>query len=67
MSKFRVSRNVSREECHWLDEDVPEGTTVYLYSGPTYGCVSGAGMAVSLEQDQTPFFELPRTALEEAK
>lgn len=57
-----VTRDVTKKECRWLDEDVPAGTTVYEYWGFTYGCV-GSGKAVSREPGEEPFFELPRDAL----
>lgn len=61
--EYRTTRPVTTEECHWLDEDIPAGTTVYAYWGCTYGCC-GAGRAVTRERGQTPFFEMPRDALE---
>ena len=59
-----TNRIVTREECPWLDADVPEGTKVERFTGCTYGCV-GAGIAVTFEPGG-PFSELPRTALSEA-
>ena len=66
MSKFIVNRAVMKTECPWLDADVPEGTIVHRYFGFTYGCI-GSGVAVTLHDGETPFFELPRAALSEAK
>ncbi|HTV71177.1 MAG TPA: hypothetical protein VMF90_21825 [Rhizobiaceae bacterium] len=63
--EYRVSRAVTKEECPWLDEAVAEGTRVFDYSGVTYGCIR-AGKAVTRERGETPFFELPRDALEAA-
>lgn len=62
--KYRVSRDVTRAECSWLDADVQAGKVVFEYQGCTYGCISPAGRAVSLVPDTTPFFELPIDALE---
>ena len=59
---YKVIRDVTRAECPWLGTRIEEGTRVYPYKGCTYGCV-GAGVAVTLVRDKTPFFELPRDAL----
>lgn len=66
MTKLIVTRNVTKEECPWLDQDIRKGTIVYSYPGYTYGCIGPHGMAVSHEYDTTPFFELPRVVLEAA-
>ena len=63
MTDLITTRDVTRQECHWLDADVPAGTAVYRYHGPTYGCIGPTGVAVTSEPDTTPFFELPRSAL----
>lgn len=61
--KLVTNRLVSRAECSWLDDDVPQGTVVFEYFGCTYGCISPRGTAVTLVADTTPFFELPSNAL----
>lgn len=62
--KYRVTRDVTPDECHWLRETVHEGTIVYPYEGVTYGCV-GDGIAVSMTGKKfSTFFELPLDALE---
>ena len=58
-----VTRDITRTECHWLDNDVKAGTKVYEYCGCTYGCVTPNGTAVALNPDQTPFFELPSNSV----
>lgn len=65
IDQFQTTRLVTMEECPWLDDDVERGTVVYRYSGVTYGCIGPDGLAVTLEPDTTPFFELPLTALQE--
>jgi hypothetical protein len=65
---LRVTRDVTKEECHWLKHDIIAGTIVYRFTGHTYGCVSYTGQAVT--DDPTgdyPFYELPNNALEEIK
>lgn len=64
MARLTLTRDVTREECHWLDRDFAKGEHVYSFHKYTYGCVSGSGRAVSLVDDEYPFFELPRAALE---
>jgi hypothetical protein len=61
--EYEITRDVTKEECHWLDETIKAGTTVYLYDGCTYGCISDAGEAVSIVPNVDPFFEIPRNAL----
>lgn len=65
--KFKVIRDVTTDECHWLKEDVKEGSIVYVYDGHTYGCVSSAGIACTMNEGETPFFELPISALKGEK
>jgi hypothetical protein len=59
---MKLSRAVTKKECPWLDEDLPAGLEVHKFSGCTYGCV-GAGIAVTREPGENPFFEVPRDAL----
>lgn len=61
--KMFLTRNVTKLECPWLDQDMAKGTSVWTYEGPTYGCVSGNGRAVSAVMGENPFFEIPRDAL----
>jgi hypothetical protein len=60
-----VTRDVTPEECPWLDSTVLEGTVVYDYHGFTYGCI-GSGIAVSFVPEMEPFVELPRDAMKAA-
>jgi hypothetical protein len=64
--KMTLRRTVTRDECPWLDEDLPQGTEVFTFHGPTYGCISPDGRAVSAVEDETPFFEVPYDALTES-
>ena len=64
MSKLLVlNRNVTIQECPWLDEDLPKGTVVWSYDDHTYGCVSSKGVAVTAKAAETPFFEVPLDAV----
>lgn len=58
-----LKRDVTVEECRWLDRTYKAGETVYLYSGATYGVIGPNGTAVTEVVDETPFFELPCDAL----
>jgi hypothetical protein len=60
-----VARTVSAADYPWLDGDIPAGTIVFEYHGPTYGLKEHEGLIfVSLEAG-TPFFQLPRSNLVE--
>jgi len=58
-----LTRDVTVEECPWLERDFHEGELVFKYTGYTYGCCTYTGIACSLDGD-TPFFELPNDAIE---
>lgn len=62
---FRITRRIDRSEQPWMDDDdvIEKGEVVYSYGGMTYGCI-GKGNAVTRTRGQTPFFEVPRDALE---
>lgn len=64
-SAVRVTRDVTIDECWWLPMPVvAEGTLVYPYYGPTYGCIDhSAGRAVSLQPGEPPCFQMPYDAL----
>jgi hypothetical protein len=62
--RLKVIRDVTRAEYPSLREDVPAGTLLFEYLGPTYGVISSRGTAVSLDGG-IPFFELPTDALAE--
>lgn len=61
--RYELTRDVTRNECHWLERDFKAGEIVQLYRGYTYGCIDHKnGIACSVD-GKTPFFQLPRTAL----
>lgn len=62
MVKFRLTRDVKRRECPWLDRTFKKGEIVHEFTGTTYGAI-GAGIPCSLDGGH-PFFELPRGALQ---
>lgn len=60
-----VTRDVTPDECDWLDETVTAGTKVKRFTKYTYGCINNySGVAVSYTDDY-PFFELPRDSVQE--
>ncbi len=64
--RYILNRDVTTDECHWLGKTIPKGTLVTKYTGPTYGSIDVInGVAVTLSEDgnETPFFELPYSAL----
>jgi hypothetical protein len=64
MRAHELTRTVTRDECSWLKKDIEKGQIVFLYTGPTYGCVTPGNNAFTYLPNQTPFFELPSDAVE---
>lgn len=65
MSGFIVTRDVTVDECPWLEADIPAGTTMYRCAGPTYGCIGPFGVAMTFDPEgDYPFFEVPAMAVE---
>lgn len=60
---YVIVRDLTPEDCHWLDGTITKGTLVYHYTGYTYGCISRNGIAVSLVLGETPFFEVPNDSV----
>lgn len=62
-----LTREVTIEECDWLDKNIKSGTIVYKFYGTTYGCVGSSGMAVTFSKEgDNPFFELPYDSLQKS-
>lgn len=60
---YKLIRDLTPEECGWLPETHPKGEKVFIYHGHAYGCIGPGGVAVSLREGESPFFEVPRDAL----
>jgi len=60
-----LTRDVSVQECSWLERDLRRGERFRVYHGHTYGTISPAGVAVQLLEadDDGPFMEVPLSAL----
>ena len=60
LSKCRVMRDVTREECAWLPRDFREGENLYLYPGMPLS----TWVTISPNSKLHPFFDFPRDALD---
>lgn len=56
-------REITTDECFWLDKPVPQGTMVVLYTGPTFGVISD-GVAVTIPGWGHAFTEIPWDAIQ---
>lgn len=39
MTEYITKRDITNDECDWLDETIKEGTIVYGFHNHTYGCI----------------------------
>jgi|WetSurSiteA1Bulk_404760.scaffolds.fasta_scaffold00195_28 hypothetical protein len=62
---YEVTRDLTIDECFWLEKAIPKGTIVFKFYGYTYGCISSEGIAVSFIPNENPFFEVPLSAVKE--
>jgi len=62
---MKMLRDVTTDECGWLNKDMKKGDIVYRYYGCTYGCIGPKGIAVSIKEGTTPFFEIPLDSIGE--
>lgn len=61
---YIVTRDVTPQECWWLAQTVPAGTTVYRCPKPMYGAIRE--FPATLDPDGGyPAFELPYDAIAE--
>lgn len=59
---YQTTREITTEECWWLDTSIPKGTFVVLYTGHTYGAI-GDGVAVTIPSRDLVFTQIPRDAI----
>jgi hypothetical protein len=60
--KFQLTRDVTVNECHWLNRDFKKGEIVFEY--PLYTTSIGReGVACSEKDSESPVFELLKDAL----
>ena len=64
---FKLIRDVTKEECFWLKEDISKDTVVYECTNATYNACTD-GVACTFDPDGGyPFFQLPTDALQYCK
>lgn len=63
MKRMILVRDVSVSECPWLSNGFLVGDLVFHFTKPTYGCIGSKGIACSIVENETPFFELPADAV----
>ena len=56
-TRIILHRDVTTEECGWLDYDLPAGTQLYL-AKDVWKCSLG-GIVASFNPDGTHYFEIP--------
>lgn len=59
----KLNRDVTQNECFWLDKDYKKGTPLTLFTGPTFGCVTDEGEPVLLAENDF-FLEIPFDAID---
>ncbi len=64
MRSGRLNRTLTLKECEWLDGPLREDTVVYEYPGPTDGCITTPGIAITLEPSRLPFMQVPPSAID---
>lgn len=65
--KYVITREVTQEECHWLEGGIQPGEYWYKCLGPDYGATN-TNNGISLTRDPDgdyPGYEVPYTAIEE--
>jgi hypothetical protein len=65
LKRYQLFRDVTVNECQWLDRDFKKGEIVFEYPLYTYGCIGNKGVACSEKDSESPFFELPKDSLKE--
>lgn len=61
--QYILKRDVTPEECHWLDKTISKGEVVYFYESATHKTIGATGLAFTFTSGVTPFFELPINAV----
>ena len=59
-----VTRNVTKDECKWLNQDILAGKVLFKFDKYDYGCTGPTGIACTHSPyGDYPFFELPKNAI----
>ena len=62
-SKLVLIRDVTRKECSWLPRDFKTGEHIYEYHGYCYGVIGPSGIACTLIDGETTFYEFPKNSV----
>ncbi|MDX2001367.1 MAG: hypothetical protein SFW35_02990 [Chitinophagales bacterium] len=62
--KCFLNKDLLKADHRWLKRDFLAGEQLFLWRGLTHGCIGPDGIAVCLVDEETPFFEVPTSALE---
>ena len=61
--RFRLTRDVSVNECEWLHRNFKEGEIVFEYPLYISSYMNNKGIICSEKDSESPFFELQKDAL----
>lgn len=63
--RYRLKRDIKKEECLLLSYDLKEGSILYAFDGDTRFFISPEGLAVTFDKNGgLPYFEIPRNSVE---
>ena len=65
-NKLIIRNTLLKKDYGYLPFDFKKGDIVYRYNGCTYGCISPLGIAITLKEGKTPFYEIPILSAEPA-
>jgi len=60
---YTLIRQVTQQECHWLERTYEIDNIVFRFYDPTYKCIGQNGWVFCDAIDTSPFFELPNDAV----
>ena len=63
MTEYKLTRNVTRFECHWIDRDYEKGEIFYPSTEFHYGCISPYGIFCMESSEKPRHIEIPKDAL----
>ena len=60
---MKTNRDLTEQECYQKG-GLPKGTIIFEYFGCTYGCCDNSELPCTLVEDKTPFFGVPKDAID---
>lgn len=60
---YELTRDITQEECHWINRDYKKGEVFYPSTEFHYGCVSSTGIFCMESSDNPRHVEIPKDAL----